>query len=115
RQRSPEPSQRSTRAGISLIFVAHVASRPPTSALTVQEQVMTLAHAHARLREEHFARTKPYGVCLERVSPWRRGKRAASSQCYVVGFRAFLTTPSHPARHLRGFAGSSLSNNILQR
>ena len=78
RQRSPEPSQRSIRAGISLIFVAHVASRPPTSALTVQEQVMTLAHAHARLREEHFAPTKPYGVCLERVSP--DGSRRPGSQ-----------------------------------
>jgi len=41
--------------------------------------------------------------------------RVASSQCCVVCLRALLTIPSHPARHIRSFAGSSLSNNILQR
>ena len=93
RQRSPAPSQRSMRAGIRLIVVAHVASRPPTSALTVQEHVMTLAHAHARLREEHVARTKPYGVCLERVSPRRRGNAHALSPWFSTPVDAYLCPP----------------------
>src|SRR5262245_24651179 len=73
RKRSPEPSQRTSRAYASLMCAAQVASRPHKSALTVQEQVMTLAHAQARSREENFVRKKHYGAYLERVSPRRRG------------------------------------------
>src|SRR5262245_8920731 len=69
RKRSPAPSHRSMRPCASLTCAAQVASRPHTSALMVQEQVMTLAHAHACLREEIFARKKHAGASLERVSP----------------------------------------------
>jgi len=70
-------------AGDTVLMIADSetapASRPPTSALTVQEQVMTLAQAHARLREENFARKKHYDAYLERVSPRRRGNANALS------------------------------------
>ena len=44
-----------------------------------------------------------------------RQARVASRQGCGVCLRAFLTTPSHPAWHLRGCAGSSWSSNILHR
>src|SRR5215813_10326721 len=95
-------SRRSIRVCASLIFAAHVASRLHKLALTVQEQVMTLAHAHARLREEHFARKKPYGVCLERVSPRRRGNAHAISP--------WFSTPivkQHPPKVIEGACDAS--------
>src|SRR5262249_11186690 len=45
-------ARRSMRAGTSLMCAAQGASRPHTSALTVQEHVMTRAPAQARVREE---------------------------------------------------------------
>ena len=73
---SPEGESEPTQI---LMCAAQVASRPHTSALTVQEPVMTLAQAHARLREENLVRKKPYGAYLERVSPRRRGNANALS------------------------------------
>ncbi len=80
-------SRRSIRACASLIFAAHITSRPHQSALTVQEHVMTLAQAH-------FARTKHYGVCLERVSPRRRGHAHALSPWFATPVDAYLCATS---------------------
>jgi len=128
-------SRKSIRACASLMCAAHVASRPHQSALTVQEHVMTLARAHARWREEHCARTKHYGACLERVAPRRRGNAHALSPWFATPVDAYLRAT--PRSHLPGkehgfadfvfddsqssstahpgFASSSLSSTILQR
>ena len=87
-------SRRRMRAGASLMCAAQGASRPHTSALTVPGQVMTLAHAHARLREEHCARKKHSGACLERVSPRRRGNANALAPWFSTPGDAYLCATS---------------------
>jgi len=87
-------SRRKIRACASLIFAAHITSRPHQSALTVQEHVMTLAHAHARWRQEHFARTKHYDACLERVAPRHRGNAHALSPWFATPVDAYLCATS---------------------
>ena len=94
-------SRRRIRACARLICAAHVASRPHKSALTVQEQVMTLAHAHARVREENVARKKHYGAYLERVSPRRRGHANALSP-WFCNARRCRPLSDFRALHLHG-------------
>src|SRR5215510_14597770 len=67
------------RAGTSLMCAAQGASRPHTSALTVQEHVMTRAPDQARVREKNCALTKQYGAYLERVAAQRKGHANALS------------------------------------